>query len=238
MKKIFFALLGALLMVGTVSAQKTFDGVIEYDMKYMGEGADMFASMMPSSYTYKFEGTNMKFKMNGGMMAAMMGTMVVKTEKKEPILYVIKDAEQKAYKIAVEEENEEDEEKPDVTITKLDEVITIGGYECQKWEVVTVTDEGDATQHIWATEDLVIKRPKGSDKMKGGGNLFVDGVKGFPLKIMTTVNMGGMMVTMIQTASEIKRGEFPRNEFDVPEGYEVEETTMEELFGGMMGGGN
>ena len=70
------------LMLFSIPAfsQNSFEGKIVYSITMEGEQAEETAAVMPQSYEYIFKGKNLKMKMNGGMMAAMMGEFIVDGE--------------------------------------------------------------------------------------------------------------------------------------------------------------
>lgn len=234
MKKLFFLLTAFLILFAANSqAQKKFEGKIKFETKYMGEGADQMAAFAPTGTTYYFRGSDLRLEMEGGMAAAMMGAILVKGDEEQA--YMLKDSEKKALRMKSdeddEEEEEEDEDEVKPEITKEDEVITIQGHKCQKYKVVMTMDENEVTQYLWVTKDIKISRPKGAKN--NGNGMFVDGIDGFPLKKMTTMDMMGMSITTIETAVEIDDSKPTKSLFEIPSDYEVEDFDPSSMFGGM-----
>lgn len=233
MKRITLLLSLFLMAFAAVNAQKSFEGTLEYDMKLMGEGADQVSAFMPTKQIMQFGNGNMTLEMEGGMMAAMMGKVLV--QSKENKVFMIKDAEQTAIELVQEDEAEEEEDGPAPEITELDETITIEGYECKKFKVVMDSDAGPVTQYLWVTKDIKLDMPNKKRDGIGNNPLSVDGIEGIPLKIMSTMDMGGMEMTSIMTASKVEAEKFGKDTFKVPKGYDIEKKSAQELFGGMMG---
>jgi hypothetical protein len=211
-----------LVLASPAIAQKTFEGKMVYTIELMGEGADQMAAFMPQNYEYVVKGKKLKFKMNGGMTAAMMGEIIVDGETEEA--WMLKHEEQTAYTFP---KDEEQEASPTPKITKEDEVINISGYECQKYKVVTETENGEVnTQYLWVTDKIKLDR---SSKAKefNTGSFFLDGIDGMPLKIM----MENMGMTMIMTATTIDQKRVSDSEFAIPDNYEEKEFDPS-VFGG------
>jgi hypothetical protein len=227
MKKSIFLLIVMFFVTSVTFAQRTFEGTIRHEIKYLGESADQMAAFAPSGTVYMILGNDLKFRLEGGMTAAMMGDILVKG--KEGISYMLKDDEQIAYKFTSDDE-EVEEVHP--VITKEDEIITIVGHQCQKYKVVTTTEEGEVVTYVWTTLDFVFPKFKGSST---SGNVVFEGVPGVPLKHMTTMDMMGMSITTIYTAIELTEGKLSAEEFEIPENYEIKEFDPSSMFGG---GGN
>lgn len=215
MKKIFSILLTIIVCSLPVLGQNGFEGRITYGIKMLGEGADQYAAFMPESYEYAISGDKISFKMNGGMVALMMGRFIV--DQKAGVSYMIKDSEQIAYKITADSE-ENELTKP--RITKLDEIITVAGYKCQKYEMVVIDkDSGEEVKtYVWVTDQIKVAVSKNA-KMKAGGDIFIEGIDGFPLKMMTL--MGEM--SMVLTATNVKKEAIDKSEFIVPKDYEIQD---------------
>lgn len=226
LKNTFLCLLALMVLSAPAFAQDSFEGKIIYSIKVLGENADQMAAFMPENYEFAFKGTNLKFKMNGGMTAAMMGDFIVDGAKETA--YMVKHNEQTAYLMPTEEEGET-AETPAPKVTKEDETITIAGYECQKYSVVADMGNGqETTQYMWVTKDIKVEKPKNSKKMSGGGSLFTEGIEGFPLKVMSET----MGMTMIMTATTVDESTIDISEFAIPDNYEIKEFDPNSLFMG------
>lgn len=210
MFRIFLSVLFLSILAAPINAQKTFNGAITYDIQLTGENADQYGALMPNSYEYQFLGSDVRMLIHGGMMEMMMGEFLVKGDK--GITYIIKRADGIAYKF----EGENTTAQP--VITKMDETISIIGYDCIKYKVVSPGTEGseETVQYIWATKGINIKKPKSSQG--GAGTIFIPGLDGFPLKIMGEVQ--GM--TMVYTASKIEAKKLKKSDFTVPKNFKIE----------------
>jgi hypothetical protein len=215
MKKSFFFLFAVLLSVSSLFAQETFEGRIVYEVDLQGENAQQMKAFMPESYEYLISGSNLKFSMKGGMTAAMMGDILVDGEKGTS--YMLKASEQVAYKMPVEQE-EDSADTPEPDIKKLDETATIAGYECQKYQVSMQQEGKEVTQYMWVTEEIKLKKPK-TGSAQNAGQVFVDGLNGFPLKIETEV----MGMNMIMEVTTVEKKVIDSNTFAIPKGYEVKD---------------
>ena len=159
-----------------------------------------------------------------------MGRTITKT--KTGISYMIKDSEETIYVMdpaKMKKEGDDDAAAADPTVTKEDEVLTIAGYECQKYTVVSQTPQGENTSYLWTTDKFAI--PK-SEKSAGGGMsgmLDAKGVPGTPLKIMTS--QMGMTVTI--TANEVSTKAPSKSMFKFPKGYAKEDFDMSKMGMGM-----
>ena len=166
MKKI---ILFALLLASSFAiAQKDFEGTIEFELKYMGEGTDQMAAFMPTKYTYLFKQRKMKMITEGGMMAAMMGEILVDGDK--GTAYILSSADKTAYTIKTDTEEGEESNTP--KITKMDEIIKIAGYDCQKYLIESEQAGQTIRTTMWVTNEIAIKKPKKNKKVNMG-NAFV-----------------------------------------------------------------
>lgn len=222
MKRFLFLAVSALLTISS-QAQDSFEGSVTMKVKLTGEGADQFAAFMPESYKYYFLGEDLRFEINGGIAAMMMGNMIVKQEEK--IMYMVKETEKTAYKIPIgDDDDETDEEDSDISVEKTSETKKILGYTCTKY----LLKSKDADQEVWATEEISLKSK--NDQAASGGlfNGFVPGAILETSSEMKGDGMDGIIMTM--TASEISTVKPDASLFEVPEGYEIVDSSLEELF--------
>ncbi len=216
MKKIISLFLGVLLMGMTATAQDYFEGKIKFDVSMDGENAEMFAAFMPEEFNYLIGKNDIKFSMKGGMMESMMGEWLINNES--GVAYMLQHSSKTAYKIDPETA---DTEEADMTpeIIKTDEKMDIAGYECRKYEVKIDAPTGSITQEIWATDKIKVKRP--AVEANGNvGQVFVEGLDAFPLKIVSDMPMG--MGKMIISCSDVSPGKVEEMIFKLPADYKVE----------------
>jgi Domain of unknown function (DUF4412) len=228
MKKTIKMLL-LILMLGTGVNAQTFQGKVDFVFKVTGENAAMAEAMMPTALHITVGKTAVLTEMEGGMMAAMMGKILVDTKKGET--WIINDAEETAYLL---KEDKDKEEAPEPAVTKEDETITMFGYECQKYKLEAEAGMGmTMTQYIWATDKIIV--PKGPEGSSGGpsmlGAVQSKEIKGMPLKTMVSI----MGMTMTMSATEVSTTPPSKATFKIPKGYKKSEMDPASLMGGMGG---
>ncbi|MEM6831865.1 MAG: hypothetical protein AAF551_15245 [Bacteroidota bacterium] len=90
-----------------------------------------------------YRGCDTRTEILGGMAATIIDEIITKGEEKQT--YVVIHREKVVNKILMEEDGEE---LPKPVVTKEDEAIDILGYQCQKYKVVTLTEETTFTQYV------------------------------------------------------------------------------------------
>lgn len=216
MKSLLIGLLALLFAPLSTFAQKTFEGIITYEVSLNGENASQMAIFMPTAYEYKIRDNLIRFHMEGGMTAALLGDILINTKKGEA--FMIKEAEQIAYRI---QDTEETATPP--LIEASEEVLTILGYPCKKYTVTTPGEGKASVQYIWATSDIRIEKPqkKNGKTPSGAGQLLIDGLDGFPLKIMTPVPEGNLVLVL--TASKVDLQRISKSDMEFPKEFEVKD---------------
>lgn len=206
-------------------SQKTFEGKLDFEINLLGD-AGMMAAFMPSGYTYYFQGSDILFKMNGGMAATMMGEILMNGN--DGVGYMIKHGEKTAYKIEADEgDSKSTGGAPE--ITRENETLDILGYKCQKYKVKIQAEGMDVVQYMWVTSELKLKKPKSSEKMPSGNNLFIEGLEGFPLKVVSDIPMANAKMEMI--AVQISEESLAKGMFIVPPDYKIEKLDPKSLMG-------
>ena len=229
MKQLITLLFAIVFASGAAIAQDDFQGTLKYDFKFTGEGVEQAAAMLPTGMEMKVRKSDMTVEMQGGMMAMMMGKILVHGKKGKS--YMIKDSEETIYIMDPEKMKDDEGDAPEPTITKEDETVTIAGYECQKYKVTMETPQGEMTQQVWVTDK--IKLPQGSGAAGGGltSGLTMKGLPGLPLKTM--INQGP--ITVVMTAKKVDTQVPDKSNFKLPKGYDKEEFDMNAMMGGMGG---
>jgi hypothetical protein len=227
MKKISVIFWAFVLLSGTAFAQANFQGTMKYEFNFMGEGIEAYQAMLPTAMELKVLKTDVLMEIQGGMAAMAMGRTLSKT--KTGMSYMIKDSEETIYVMDPKANKDEEPAAADPVVTKEDEIITIAGYECQKYQIVAQSAQGENTSYVWVTDKFTI--PKAEQGSGGGmsGMLDIKGVTGTPLKVMTT--QMGMTVTV--TAKEISTTMPDKKLFKLPKGYAKEPFDMAKMTGGM-----
>lgn len=221
MKKLTACIAVVLVLSAEVKAQKYFEGNIEFKLSVMGEGADKMSAFMPSGYNMHFSSSgDLLFKTNGGMMAGILGEIISKGKNGES--YLVKRNEKTVYKMPAADITP----KTLPVIQKENETITISGYKCQKYKVTT-KEANNMTQvkYVWVTDQIIIKKPKGN--IQTTASVFVDGISGFPLKIMTEM----MGITTVMTCITINKTKPDPSLFVIPKNYTVKPFDPSVLFG-------
>lgn len=225
-KQVLLPLLAVLFTASSLFAQDNFEGKVTYDIEYSGEQAEQMRSMM-NQMTFIFGDERLRIKMAGGM-AAMMGDVLILG--KENATYMLQPSTKTAMKIVMDESQQEEPAKP--TVTKLDETEEILGYDTRKYKVVQETSSGKLVQYMWITDELKVNPPKNTNGTPGSVNMAVEGIDGFPLKIVTDVNSGGMNVQTTFLASDLSEEDLSDDLFTVPDDYTVKEINPAQLMGG------
>lgn len=215
MKKLLFFLLLAVTTVASMAqSKKNFEGTIQFSFEVSGGGEEMemAKAFMPTGYLFRIKGENVRMTMQGGMMAAMMGDIVVNAAKEQT--YMINDAGKSAMMMPKDESKAaEPSDKFDVQEGK--EAKTIAGMACKHY--IVKTKAGELVGEYWMTDELQVKVPKS----KTAGNILTQGnnfgVKGFPLRVL--MNQQGMQITM--EAKELKAEKLSADLFEIPKGYTV-----------------
>jgi hypothetical protein len=216
----------ALFLSTTMATQaqkaKSFSGVITYTITYP-DSSKLDASVMaalPVEMTTYIMGDMRKNVITSPMtnqveiLDAAAGTRTALIDIMGQKLSIIS---------SKEEMEKEAAERPAPVITYLDTTKIIAGYPCKKALMVITGKEGKTmNMEVYYTREIT------------GVNLNLgsfQGLDGFPLEFSTKQGP----VTMMFTATTVKRSKVKKNVFDVPEGYK--QVTEEELRN-MFGGGN
>lgn len=199
-----FFLIASVAMMG----QKTFQGTINYKISVSGEGAEGMEAFMPNAMEIAILKKDISVHIKGGMMEMLLGRIF--TQGKSGKSYMVKDSEKTAYEMPADKP---EEKTSTTTATKEDEVLTICGYRCQKYKIVTLTDGEESISYSWNTEDFVFP-----SSQKGGFSGYLQNkAPGAPLKI--EVQQNGMNMAFV--AETINTQKPNKNLFVVPKGYKT-----------------
>lgn len=222
--RILFTLLLAVSTLTLSQAQKAFQGTIEYSYQLEagegGEEAEMMAAYMPEKMITRYGDNRMATEMEGGLIANMMGRIIVNNGKS----YVVKDAEKTIFEMSEEdmEEGKENFENQEPAEQVAGETMEILGYTCQKYILAMDTGEGGKVEQvIWATD--AFKAPQLSIPNQGSvpttGFMGGSGVEGLPMRIeIGTPEAKGALV---MEAINLDDTPVEASYFDKPEGYTV-----------------
>lgn len=227
MKKIILIGLLAVLQTFAWAGNGDFEGNITFGINLEGTGTDILKAMLPSNYVYVIKNNQMLFRMEGGMVGGMIGDVLINANDGNN--YMLKHKENTAYR--VESESSGNDAMPEgISVVALDETQSILGYTCNKYKV-TITKDGETVeQYLWATTDIKIS---GQDVVSSSlsGNIFFNGVKGFPLKVESTINKMGLSFKMIMTATSINLNTVDKSVFALPSSYKVKDFDPTTLMG-------
>jgi hypothetical protein len=213
MRKLMLVVLCFFLSFGAFS-QDAFEGTILFNVKISGKEFDKYTKAFPESIQLKIKGHNMRGKTNGGQITSLMSGFIFDGDHKTA--YVLSDAFQTVFKLKSADFNDDSKtQATNFTITNTGEKQTIVGYNCTKYEA---TEEGKNTKIIiWTTQDFTISKPTNLASLTG--NIFLEGVEGFPLKVTTIQNE----TTMLVEVADLRKEPVDPSSFEIPTGYRVQD---------------
>ena len=222
MKKIISALSIALLFAITLSAQKSFEGVVTYSISFEKSGLppDAITMLKGAESVVYIKGD----KRRVDMKTIMQSTTSVMDDKTKTVLMTMDVMGQK-YLIRMNEADlkKEKDAAPVTSIIYLDETKEIAGYARKKAEVTLKETDGSGQFFVVYYTDAI---PPNNTK-----NTF-EGLKGFPMEY--DISKAG--VNMSFSAKSVSEETVIDSKFEFPkEGYK--ETTMDELQKAMTSGG-
>jgi|AntRauTorckE5430_2_1112549.scaffolds.fasta_scaffold06609_4 hypothetical protein len=220
--RILFVLLLAVTTSTLSWAQEAFKGTLEYSYQLNAEGeeAGMMAAFMPEKMIIRYGDNQMATEMIGGMVADMMGRIIVNNGKS----YVVNDAKKTIFEMSEEdmEEGQEQLENQEPARKIAGETMEVLGYTCHKYVLTIANDDGGKTEQvIWATD--AFKAPQLSMPSQGSapsiGFIGSGGVEGLPMRIeiATPGVEGGLIMEVIKLDNTSVEG----SSFERPEGYAV-----------------
>ncbi len=227
MKKLSLIVFCAILSLSAIAQE--FEGTIQFKVKISGKEFDRYTKAFPEAIQLKIKGQNMRGKTTGGQITSLMSGFVFDGDHKTA--YVLSDAFQTAFKLkSADFDQESKSQGGKFEITSTGETETIAGYKCNKY---IAKDEANKTAiAIWATEDFTIAKPTNLANLTG--NIFLEGIKGFPMKTITTQNETNMMVEV----SDVRKEPIDPSSFEIPSGYRIQDFDFN-MFNAMLpGGGN
>jgi len=195
-----------------------FEGVVTYEIKATGDMAKQIEGMLPSKQIMKMKTDKIRTITEGGM-----SPMDIIADTKTGSSIMIMHADKIYYNVPTPKD---DKKEPKPKVEKTTETATVAGYKCEKYKIESENEMlGTTTTYVWATKDLKF------DKGKAATNN-MEGVEGFPMKIMMDMGMFGMTFT----AKTVESKTLSADEFKIPKGYKEEKYDPAKLKAGMMGG--
>lgn len=219
-------LLGLLLLLSSFlhgQSKKGFEGSIQFNFQAEGGGPEFESAklFMPTGYILKVKGASMRMSMEGGMIVAMVGDLIVNAKTKEQ--YMLMEATQTAMRLPQEEAPKAGTEEADFTVTEGGDVRKIQGYDCFHY-IIELKDQPGSSIELWLTEEIQLKMPS-RNNISPLAQVGKYGLKGFPLRMV--ILQDGIQVSM--EAIEIVREPMDDSLFEVPKGYTITDFNMESL---------
>ncbi|NOQ71405.1 MAG: DUF4412 domain-containing protein [Crocinitomix sp.] len=208
MKNTLLILAVFLLPILSYSQSDDFQGTIKYEFSYEGEGADYMAMIGFSDCHYYFGDKKFRLSLNGGMGSFLNDFIVdIATDK----TVMIDDDNQIVYTIE-DDPADEVESTAEVVVetTKVKEKIM--GYKCLKYIVTETTDSSETVTEYWTTTKINVNTAADIGFVSA---LSIQGVAGFPLRIVTT----SYGLTMTQEATFISDDPPSKYKFEIPSTY-------------------
>ncbi len=197
----------------SVFAQGGFQGTIEYNIKVEGEKASELSKTFPTHLTLKVKEKRMLGKTTGGQVSQMFSGYIFDGETNS--IYLLSPALETAMKIQSRQAGEAKEGNQKVNINNTGETATLAGHKCTKYIAEEV--EGKRGKIIiWATTDFSVDKPKDLGNLTG--NMFMQGIDGFPMKVVTSQE--NIKITM--EVSEVRKENIDPSSFEIPSGYRVQ----------------
>jgi len=207
------SILFSILLASSVFAQEGFEGTIEFNFNLSGEKSEQLSQAFPSHLTLKIKGKKMLGKTTGGQLSKMFSGYIFDGESNS--VYLLSPALETAMKIQSTEGASPTEGNQKVEIVNTGETATLAGHKCTKY--IANEEEGKKGKIvIWATTDFNVEKPKDLGNLTG--NMFMKGVDGFPLKVVTSQE--GIEIKM--EVSEVRKEKIDPSSFEIPAGYRVQ----------------
>lgn len=225
MKKIVLFVFVAL--TATAFAQKSFEGVIKYDIQIDGDNADVLKGFLPNSYVFYISNNDLRVKINGGLMANYMNDMLYISEKETT--YSLNADQKTAYRFTDKTQDTADSimEISEKEVTKTNETETILNYECTKYKVAQTVNGTEVVEYVWITDKIkTVKNNLDSPAMQ---NIGIKGVDGTALKSCSTVQQNDIKFNMTIIAVSVDEKPLEKTLFQLPDEYEVKEFTRNNL---------
>lgn len=217
MKNVFLTLFILATGVFGLQAQKTVQGTVEYKYTISGEGSEMMAGMMPEKMVVVYGKNAMMTYMEGGMMAGMMGKVIVNNGKG----YVIKEDKETIYNMSEEDMKnaEAQQEAQTGKATKVDDKTKeIMGYNCQLYQIEVTQNGQKSMQNIWVTKELKAPEMKGAGATSmNQGMLGATDIDGFPMEVEVNIPQTTMKMVLSVTDLDMKKPDPAM--FAKPEGF-------------------
>lgn len=218
--------LGLLLLFSSLvyaQSKKGLEGSIIFNFQATGGGPEFETArlFMPTGYVFKVKGASMRMSMQGGMVAAMVGDLIVNAKTNEQ--YMVMPATKTAMRLPQDEAIKPGAGQADFAVTEGGDARKIQGYDCFHY-IIELKDQPGASIELWLTEEIQLKIPRKSNTSPLA-QVGKYGLNGFPLRMLMLQE--GIQVSI--EAIEIVREPLDDRLFEVPKGYTVTDFNRESL---------
>ena len=222
--------------------QDGFEGVIRYQIK--NSMGNMNPGMMPAITEYRIKGNDIIIQMisdDGVKMARIL------IDGDQSTLYMIDDEAKTAMKVIVSEEDEEERignvpeefkeeyekalketenalESEQINLNETGEIMTIAGYQCEKFIVTAEKGEAFFESEVWLTNKIRVNVPEVL-KDKNNPLLLFMNEKGFPLRVTGKSSSNGNSSDFEMVAVKVTQGNLDPGDFEIPADYHVSDMT-------------
>lgn len=219
-------ILGFCLM--PLSVQAAFEGEIAFQVAFTGgdtKSKAQLGMMMPRSYDLLIKGNQLKVNMQGGMMSLMMGEIIIDGESGRA--FAISSMQGTAYEMRP---NLSLKGQPKPVVIEEEETAEIAGYTCKKYKVIQSKPDGQVIQYMWITDEIQLGNMDSFEgPLKDTMPFLIEGITGFPLKIVTT--LPGVDMVMTLSANKVSPKSIDPSMFAVPAGYDIKPFDPKTMFG-------
>ncbi len=212
MKKIILLII-VTFSLNVIAQDKVLEGILVSKQTFKSDNEQMSAQLAMlgeiSSTTY-FKGGKSRVDVSNPMSGET--TVIIDNNKQEMVMMLNNPMLGKKYVSQSIKLSDEDLEK--IIVTPKDDIKTVMGYVCKRYDVKTTKDGVTMNVKIYTTNKI--------DAPSQQNASFGDKLKGFPLYIEMSVNQMGTEMVIITEVTEFKKEKVDDAKFDtaVPEGYE------------------
>lgn len=207
-----FVLLVLLSFSLSAQSKKYFEGSIffSFDVSGGGEELEMSKAFLPNGYKFRVKGEKIRMRMEGGMVAAMIGDIIFDGDNDQQ--FMLNEAN-KTVTLMPAEKEQEPKVPEGYRVARGNADKEIAGYQTKHY-VVKNDNNLSELMEFWVTEELSFRIPKGKNTSPLGAG-FGYGIKGFPLKLV--MEQAGMTITM--EAKRITAEKLSNQIFEIPKDY-------------------
>lgn len=203
MHALFFLTLVGLCSMAFRPVVVPFEGTIRYETSVTGEAPKLLNERLAKYYDLSFKGNDLKIKGS----APLKGEILLKRNTGK--LYIVRIDRKNIYEVDLNDKRFPENTATPV-VTRVKEVITIGGYSCQKYELKY---SYGLKLFVWTATAINVDN-LGAAQMLGGQFKLPAEVEGFPLKLQ----IASSKFTVTCMATVVKPTAVDAMEFALPSG--------------------